>query len=82
MYDMSESSESARQAETIERLREDTKALAEQGVRLGQFGPDLESGKVHVYLQRYSDEACQLLEDRYGDDIVVKTESRMWRFSR
>jgi hypothetical protein len=76
---MPESSESARQAAIIERLRADAESLAEQGARLSQFGPEAESDKVHVYLERYSDEARQLLEDRYGDDIIVKTESRMWR---
>jgi hypothetical protein len=33
-----------------------------------------------MYLQQhYSDEARQVLEERYGDDIIVKTESRIWR---
>jgi hypothetical protein len=75
---MSESSESARQAAIIDRLRADAESLAEQGARLTQFGPEPDSDKVHIYLARYSDEARQLLEDRYGDDIIVKSESRMW----
>jgi hypothetical protein len=70
---------SASQEATMDRLNSDWEKLAERGIRLSQWGPDLESGKVHVYFERYSDEARQLLEDRYGDDIVVKTESRMWR---
>jgi hypothetical protein len=78
MYDMPESPESARQAEIMDRLQADAESLAELGIRLTQIGPDRESGKVHVYLARYSGEAHQLLEDRYGDDIIVKTESRMW----
>jgi hypothetical protein len=53
---MSDSSESARQAAIMERREADSESLAEQGVRLAQFGPDPESGKVHVYLERYSEE--------------------------
>jgi hypothetical protein len=72
------SSESAAQAEIKERLSADWRWLAEQGIRLSQWGPDAVPGKVRVYLQRYSDEARQVLENRYGQDIVVDTESRMW----
>jgi len=79
MWGMSESSASARQAAIMDRLNADAESLAERGVRMSQWGPDPESDKVHVYLERYSDEARQLLDDRYGDDIIVKAESRMWR---
>ena len=79
MYGMSEgSSESATQAAIMERLSADWEWLAERGIRLSQWGPDLVSGNVRVYLQRYSDEARQVLENRYGQDIVVDTESRIW----
>jgi len=64
----------------IERLRREHEWLAGQGVELTQYGPDPESGKVKVYLARYSDEARQVLVDRYGSDIVVSTESRSWSF--
>jgi hypothetical protein len=75
MCGMSEGSESATQAAIKTRLRADWEWLAEQGIRLSQWGPDLPSGKVRVYLQRYSDEARHVLENRYRQDIVVDTES-------
>jgi hypothetical protein len=79
MYGMSDSSsESATQAAIKERLSADWEWLAERGIRLSQWGPDPVSGKVRVYLQRYSDEARQVLENRYGQDIIVDTESRIW----
>lgn len=64
----------------MERLRRDREWLADQGVELSQFGPDAESGRVKIYLTHYSDEARQLLIERYGSDIVVSTESRSWSF--
>lgn len=64
----------------IERLRRDREWLAGQGIDLTQYGPDPESGKVKVYLARYSDDARQALVERYGKDIVVSTESRSWSF--
>ena len=79
MYGMSESSsESARHATIKARLSADWEWLAERGIRLSQWGPDPASGNVRVYLQCYSDEARQVLENRYGQDIVVDTESRIW----
>ena len=39
------------------------------------------SGKVRVYLEHYSDDARRVLVDRYGQDIVVDTQSRQWRFT-
>jgi hypothetical protein len=69
-------------AEIMRRLAADSVWLAEQGAELGQWGPDQASGKVRIYLARYSEEARQLLTDRYGDqDIVVDTDSRRWRFT-
>jgi hypothetical protein len=68
------------QNEIIERLRRDREWLAAHGADLSQWGPDPESGKVKVYLARYSDEARQLLDERYGPGIVVSTESRSFVF--
>ena len=82
MYGMSESSsESATQAAIKERLSADWQWLAERGVRLSQWGPDPVSGKVRVYLVHYSEDARQVLVNRYGQDIVVDTQSRQWRFT-
>jgi AcrR family transcriptional regulator len=64
-----------------ERLRADREWLATQGVELSQFGPDPVSGKVRIYLARYSETAHQALEGRYGSAVVVDTESRQWRFT-
>jgi hypothetical protein len=68
-------------AEVCARLRADRTWLVAQGIELTQFGPDTESGKVRVYLARYSDAARQLLADRYGSAIIVDEESRNWRFT-
>jgi hypothetical protein len=66
----------------MKRLAADRRWLAEQGAELSQWGPDQASGKVRVYLAHYSDEARQVLTDRYGDEnIVVDSESRRWRFT-
>lgn len=54
----------------MERLWADYEWLAERGIRLSQLGPDPVSGKVHVYLEHYSDDARQLLVQRYGPGIV------------
>jgi hypothetical protein len=43
---------------------------------LSQWGPDPVSGKVKVYLVDYSEAAARVLADRYGDAIVMATESR------
>jgi hypothetical protein len=67
------------QAATMERLWADREWLAQQGIQLSQLGPDLGSGKVRVYLECYSDDARQVLLHRYGQDIIVDTESRKWR---
>ena len=76
---MTEDSESERPA-IMERLWADREWLAQQGIQLSQLGPDPGSGKVRVYLQRYSDDARQVLVHRYGQDIIVDTESRRWGF--
>lgn len=68
-------------AATMARLDADREWLAAQGLELSQFGPDPDSGKVRVYLTRYTEQARQLLDGRYGPAIVVATESRSWRFS-
>ncbi len=72
---VAEDAERAWFAPIMERLAADSEWLAEQGIRLSQWGPDPGTGKVRVYLQRYSDEAGHFLADRYGPDIVV-TPSR------
>ncbi len=67
---------------TMARLNADREWLAAQGIELTQFGPDpAATGKVRVYLARYTEQARQLLDGRYGSSIVVATESRSWRFS-
>jgi hypothetical protein len=81
MYAMTQGSESARYAAVIERLRADHEWLAEQGVQLGQWGPDPVAGKVGVYLAHYSEDARRVLVQRYGEDITVDTQSRQWRFT-
>jgi hypothetical protein len=68
-------------AATMARLNADRDWLAARGIELTQYGPDPGSGKVRVYLARYTEEARQLLDARYGPAIVVATESRNWRFS-
>lgn len=62
----------------MRRLAADRQWLAEQGIRLSQSGPEPGSGKVRVYLERYSDEARRVLADRYGPEVIVDTESRRW----
>jgi hypothetical protein len=64
----------------IESLHRDREWLAGQGIHLTQYGPDPESGKVKVYLARYSENARQVLTERYGSDVVISTESRSWSF--
>jgi hypothetical protein len=76
---MTQGSGSDMYAAIMERLWADYEWLAEQGIRLSQLGPDPDSGKVRVYLERYSDDARQVLIQRYGPDIEVDTESRRWR---
>jgi hypothetical protein len=63
----------------MERLNADREWLSGQGTRLSQWGPDPHSGKVTVYLARFTEAARQLLAGRYGSAIVVDTESRQWR---
>lgn len=53
------------------RIGADQEWLARNGVELAGWGPDPVSGKVRIYLARYTDEACNLLTDRYGDAVVV-----------
>lgn len=65
----------------MERLEADREWLAAQGVELAQYGPDPDSGKVQVYLAHYTEQAHQLLADRYGPAIVVAEEARSWRFT-
>jgi hypothetical protein len=79
MYAMTQGSESARYAAVMERLNADREWLAEQGVQLSQWGPDPVAGKVRVYLAHYSEDARRVLVQRYGQDIVVDTQSRRWR---
>jgi hypothetical protein len=62
----------------MERLRADRDWLAGQGVPLSQWGPDPDSGKIRIYLARFTEAARQLLSERYGSAIVVDTESRLW----
>ena len=69
--------ESAQQT-MMRRLAADRQWLAAQGIRLSQSGPEPGSGKVRVYLERYSDEARRVLADRYGPEVIVDTESRRW----
>ena len=69
--------ESQQQA-MMQRLEGDHPRLAEQGILLSQWGPEPGSDKVRVYLQRYSDHACQVLAERYGSGVIVDTESRRW----
>jgi hypothetical protein len=75
---MTQGSGSDRYAAIMQRLRADHEWLAGQGIRLSQWGPDPDSGKVRVYLEHYSDGARQVLIQRYGPDIEVDTESRLW----
>ena len=81
MYVMTQGWESAKYTAIIERLTADREWLAEQGVRLSQWGPDPVSGKVRVYLVHYSENARQVLANRYGQGIIVDTQSRQWRFT-
>ena len=81
MYAMTQGLGSAKVTAIMERLRADREWLAEQGVQLSQWGPDPGSGKVRVYLAQYSEDACRVLVQQYGQDIVVDPESRQWRFS-
>jgi hypothetical protein len=81
MYAMTQGSESAQYTAIMERLRADREWLAEQGVQLGQYGPDPVAGKVRVYLAHYSEDAHRVLAQRYGQDIIVDTQSRQWRFT-
>jgi hypothetical protein len=69
----------AESSAVCERLRADREWLATQGVGLSQFGPDPVSGKVRIYLARYSEAAHQALLGRYGSTVVVDTEPRQWR---
>jgi hypothetical protein len=78
---MPEGSESAKYTAIMERLRADREWLAEQDVQLGQYGPDPGSGKVRVYLSHYSEDARRVLVQRYGQDVIVNTESRQFRFT-
>jgi len=78
---MTQGSESAKYTAIMERLRADHEWLAEQGVELGQWGPDPGSGKVRVYLAHYSEDARRVLVQRYGQDVIVDAESRQWRFT-
>jgi hypothetical protein len=57
MYVVTQGSESAQYRAIIERITADREWLAEQGVRLSQWGPDPISGKVRVYLEHYSEDA-------------------------
>jgi hypothetical protein len=82
MVDMTQDSRSAAQIAIMERLSADHEWLAGQGIQLSQWGPDPGSGKVRVYLAHHSDDARQVLVSRYGQDLVVDTESRQWRFSQ
>ena len=66
----------------MERLNADYAWLASQGVVLSQLAPEPDSGKVRVYLARFTEAAGQLLTERYGSAIVVDTESRQWRSTR
>ena len=69
---------SAENRMTMRRLEVDRPWLADQGVHLSQWGPDPETGKVKVYLAKFTDAARDLLIQRYGDSIVVGTQSRRW----
>jgi hypothetical protein len=64
-----------------ERLQQDWDWLAAQGVELSQFAVDPSTGQVQVYLVRYSEQARQVLTDRYGPAVTVSEESRTWRFT-
>jgi hypothetical protein len=64
----------------VSRLRSDRAWLAERDIVLTQWGPDHGSGKLKIYLSHYSDEAQQVLINRYGPDVVVSAESRSWSF--
>ena len=81
MYVMTQGSDSSKNTAVISRLAADRKWLAQQGIELSQWGPDPVSGKVRVYLVHYSEDARQVLVNRYGQDIVVDTQSRQWRFT-
>ncbi len=76
---MTQSPDTPKNTEIMRRLNADSQWLADQGIRMSQWGPDPASGKVRVYLAHYSEEARQVLTDRYGEDIVVEAESRQWR---
>ena len=66
----------------MERLNADRDLLASLGVELSQYGPDPDSGKVRIYLAHFTEAARQLLADRYGQAVIVDTESRQWRSAR
>jgi hypothetical protein len=68
--------------EVCERLRRDLSWLAEHGVEVTQFGPDHMTGKVRIYLARYSAQAHRVLAGRYGSAVVVDSQPRRWRFTR
>lgn len=68
-------SQAATNKAVTDRIHADQADLASQGVELTEWGPDAASGKVKIYLTRYSDAARGLLQDRYGSDVVVATQS-------
>jgi hypothetical protein len=45
--------------------------LADHGVDLRQWGPDPTTGKVEVFLARYSAASLRVLQARYGPDVEV-----------
>ncbi len=48
-----------------------------QGITPSSWGPDYQSNKILVYLEKYSTSAATAIENKYGKDLVaVSTESR------
>ena len=70
---------SAEHEAIMEQLNADHDWLASQGAVLSQWGPDPDTGKVKIYLARFTESTQQLLYERYGSAVVVDTDSRQWR---
>lgn len=47
------------------------------GIELSQWGPDLKTNKVLIFLRHYDSSAAEVLYERYGRELVaVSTESK------
>ena len=57
------------------RIADDQDYLAGHGIQLTQWGPDVRSGKIKIYLTHYTPAAARVLYARYGCAVVVATTS-------